>query len=85
MSVGPSHHAGTHRSGAAARSGVPNRTDRIGCSINDRIADEQARTSRRAFLRHVDRVLDEARHKRLIDRRAADRIERAAERSGIGS
>ena len=65
-------------------SGVPNRTDRIGCSINDRIADEQPWTSRRAFLRHIDRVLDEARDKRLIDRRDADRIERAAERSGIG-
>jgi hypothetical protein len=65
-------------------SGVRNRLDRIGCSINDRIADEQPWTSRQAFLRHVDNVLDQARDKRLIDRRDADRIERAAERSGIG-
>jgi hypothetical protein len=47
---------------------------------------EQPWTSRRAFLEHVDDVLDEARDRRLIDRRSrdADRIERAAERSGIG-
>jgi hypothetical protein len=61
-------------------SGVPNRTDRIGCSVNDRIADEQRWTSRRAFLRHIARVLGEARDKRLVDGRDAGRIER----SGIG-
>ncbi len=65
-------------------SGVRNRLDRVGCSINDRIADEQPWTSRRVFLRHVDQVIAEARDKRLIDRRDAERIERAAERSGIG-
>ena len=65
-------------------SGVSNRVDRVGCSIGDRIADEQPWSSRRAFLRHVDDVLDEARRRRLVDRRDADRIESAAERSGIG-
>jgi hypothetical protein len=63
---------------------VDNRVNRDGCSVDDLIADEQAWPRERDFLRHVDRVLDELRDRRLIDRWEERAIERAAERSGIG-
>ena len=64
--------------------GVPNRLDRTGCSLNDRLADEQPWSSQRAFLQHVDDVLHGARSHQMVNGRDAQLIERAAERSGIG-
>lgn len=70
---------------AEVDSGVPNRLDQSGCSINDLIADEQTWPSLGQFVRHVDSVVRDLVADGLIDNRQAAKIRRAASESGVGS
>jgi outer membrane protein assembly factor BamB len=63
---------------------VPNRVDADGCTINDRIHDDQPWASRGAFVRHVNAVLDELHDEGVVDARERGVIVRAAATSGIG-
>jgi hypothetical protein len=65
-------------------SAVPNRVDEVSCSINDLIADEQVWPTHGRFVQHVVRVARDLVDERLIDRREAAAIRRAAARSDIG-
>ncbi|WP_377267188.1 OmpL47-type beta-barrel domain-containing protein [Peterkaempfera sp. SMS 1(5)a] len=65
-------------------SGVPNRVTGNGCTINERILDEQAWKSHDAFVDHVKHLTDALLHEGVIDRREAKAINTAASRSDIG-
>jgi hypothetical protein len=66
-------------------SGVPNRVNDLGCTIDDLIADEQPWPSKGRFQRHVTHVATDLRADGLISGRERGAIVSAAARSGIGS
>jgi hypothetical protein len=64
--------------------GVPNRVDDIGCSIDDLIADEQAWPNKGRFQQHVAHVVGRLRAAGLVKGGEGGAIVSAAARSGIG-
>ncbi|ONK10086.1 family 16 glycoside hydrolase [Streptomyces sp. MP131-18] len=63
---------------------VPNRTDRDGCTVNERIEDEAAWSSHGSFLNHVRQVTTALIDDGVIDQRGAEEIRAAADRSDVG-
>ncbi|UCM89416.1 OmpL47-type beta-barrel domain-containing protein [Streptomyces marincola] len=63
---------------------VPNRTDRHGCTVNERIEDEAPWSSNGSFQNHVRQVTAAMIDDGVIDRRGAEEIQEAADRSSIG-
>jgi hypothetical protein len=64
--------------------GVPNRVDDIGCSIDDLIADEQAWPNKGRFQKHVAHVVGRLRAAGIVHGGEGGAIVSAAARSGIG-
>lgn len=64
--------------------GVPNRVTGNGCTINERILDEQAWNNHGAFVNHVKEVAAALRREGVIDSREEKEINKAAAQSDIG-
>lgn len=63
---------------------VANRVDDLGCSVNDKIADEQDWPTRGAFVRHANSVVQELVADGQVSYREGAQIRQAAARSDVG-